>query len=72
MTFVPTSLEFAPARARPLSPIDTIVVTAAMPITTPSTVSPARILFLARARRAIRTVYDVHGVPRSRFNFHYH
>src|SRR5580700_4930648 len=39
-----------------LWPTETIVVTAAMPITTPSTVSPARILFLASARRAMRTV----------------
>src|SRR5580698_893785 len=39
-----------------LWPTDTIVVTAAMPITTPSTVSPARILFLASARTAMRTV----------------
>ena len=41
-----------------LWPIDTIVVTAAMPITTPSTVKPARILFLASARKAIRKVIN--------------
>ena len=35
---------------------DTIVVTAAMPMTTPSTVRPARSLFLASARRAMRIV----------------
>src|SRR5207245_4190028 len=32
-------------------PIDTMVVTAAMPMTTPSTVSPERSLFLASVRK---------------------
>ena len=33
-----------------------MVITAAMPITMPSTVKPARILFLANARAATRIV----------------
>lgn len=39
-----------------LWPSDTIVVTAAIPITTPKTVRLARILFLASARKATRSV----------------
>ena len=43
-------------------PIDTIVVTAAMPMTTPSTVSPERSLFLASVRSEMsRQVDEVHG-----------
>lgn len=40
-------------------PIETIAVTAAMPITTPSTVKLARILFLAKARKATRIVIHI-------------
>ncbi len=56
MTLVPRASNWLCTRALALWPTETIVVTAAMPITTPSTVSPARILFLPSARRAIRTV----------------
>ena len=56
MTFVPSPWICPCTSALALSPMETIVVTAAMPITMPSTVRPARILFLARARKAMRTV----------------
>ena len=48
----------APARAmlKAAGFSETIVVTAAMPITTPSTVSPARSLFFRSALAAIRRV----------------
>lgn len=38
--------------------MDTIAVTAAMPITTPRIVSPARILFLFKAAIAMRNVFN--------------
>ena len=55
-TFVPSDVNSPCTSRLALWPTDTIVVTAAMPMTTPSTVSPARILFFARARSATRTV----------------
>ena len=45
----PEGLKLALDQQLALWPTETIVVTAAMPITTPSTVRPARILFLASA-----------------------
>src|SRR5262249_34550390 len=56
MTLVPRPWSCPWTSAPALSPIETMVVTAAMPMTTPSTVRPARILFFARARRAMRRV----------------
>ena len=56
MTLVPSPCNCSLHERPALSPIETIVVTAAMPMTTPSTVSPAQILFLAKARRATRRV----------------
>ena len=47
-----------------LCPIETIVVTAAIPITTPKIVKLARILFLRRARNAIRAVRKMSMVQR--------
>ena len=47
MTLVPRLWNCPCTSALALWPIDTIVVTAAMPMTTPSTVRPARSLFLA-------------------------
>src|SRR5262245_45192852 len=56
MTFVPRLANWLCTSMLALWPTETMVVTAAMPITTPSTVRPARILFLASARKAIRRV----------------
>ena len=58
MTLVPSVSNSFWTMALALWPMDTIVVTAAMPITTPRIVRLARILFLARARSAIRMVID--------------
>ena len=56
MTLVPNPSSSPRTSALALCPIETIVVTAAIPITTPSTVKPARILFLAMARTAMLRV----------------
>ncbi len=55
-TFVPMPCSSLCNNPFALCPSETIVVTAAIPITTPSTVRPARILFFASARRATRNV----------------
>ena len=54
--FVPNACNWFCTNSLALWPIDTMAVTAAMPITTPSTVRLARILFLASARNATRIV----------------
>ena len=46
MTFVPSALNSLVIMAPAPWPIDTMIVTAAMPMTMPSTVNSERILFL--------------------------
>ena len=66
ITFVPSCSNWLCTRLQALCPSETIVETAAMPMTRPSTVSPARILFRARARRAMRRVRKSSIVTASR------
>ena len=54
ITFVPSISNWLCTRPLALWPIETMAVTAAIPMTTPRIVSPARILFLANARQAMR------------------
>ena len=56
ITLVPIDSNCPRTSSLALCPIETIAVTAAMPMTTPRTVRPARSLFFARARRATRRV----------------
>ena len=56
MTFVPSDSNWPWTNRPALCPIETMVVTAAIPITTPRTVSEALSLFFNRARIAMRNV----------------
>ena len=59
MTLVPKFLNSPWTNSLADVPIETIAVTAAIPITTPRMVSPARILFLLKAAIAMRNVFKI-------------